>query len=157
MQFKAEMSLVKKDGSFISEYVQRVQILSSQLTSVGCNVSEKDQIMTILNDLDREYDSIVTNVQEGHVTLQEVWHKFLSHESRLERRNMSVSSLPSVNLESVNSRANLSVVNSNASGVVNSCAPFGPSSDFMNSRNGVHMGVPYMNNGFGLKTFQSHQ
>lgn len=100
-----------------------------------------------MDGLDREYDLVVLNVQESHVTLQEVLHKLLSHKSRLERRNMNVSLFPSANLTGVNNGANLTAINGSASSY--------SSSDMMNSGNETHMVVPHMNNGFDFKPFQS--
>lgn len=50
--FKDEMSSSKKDVKTINDYVERVQSLSSQLTTRGCIVFKEDHIMTILNGHD---------------------------------------------------------------------------------------------------------
>lgn len=46
------MSSSKKDVKTINDYVERVQSLSSQLTTRGCIVFKEDHIMTILNGHD---------------------------------------------------------------------------------------------------------
>lgn len=60
-------------------------------------VSKEDQILVICNGLHGDDDSIIATVQEGGASVQELTHKILTQEGRLERRNFGVHLLPIAN------------------------------------------------------------
>lgn len=77
-------------------------MLSSMLASAGCTISEENQVLTLCNGIDGEYDSIVANIQEGYVSIQELTHRLLAQEGRLEKRSSAMALQSSTNVASTN-------------------------------------------------------
>lgn len=78
MQYKVELNYIKKRGMLMSDYIQKIQTLVSQLGSFGSIVSEEDQILAIFNGLDGDYDFVTATMQKGGISFQEFTHKLFT-------------------------------------------------------------------------------
>lgn len=74
------------------------ETLSSQLASAGGYVSEEDQVFSICNVLDGDYEFVVVIIQESGASVQELTHKLLVQEDWLKRRNSIMLVIPSTNV-----------------------------------------------------------
>ncbi|KAL5753339.1 hypothetical protein ACOSP7_023514 [Xanthoceras sorbifolium] len=65
------MNSLKKGSMGMADYILKVKGFADCLTSAGQPTSDQDVIMSVLNGLGLEYDSVVVNLtsREDHVTL----------------------------------------------------------------------------------------
>ncbi|KAL5820015.1 hypothetical protein ACOSQ4_023857 [Xanthoceras sorbifolium] len=87
------MNSLKKGSMGMADYILKMKGFADCLTSAGQPTSDQDVIMSVLNGLGLEYDSVVVNLtsREDHVTLSEAQYMLLSQEQRLERLHSTTS------------------------------------------------------------------
>lgn len=68
--------------------------------ATGSFISEEDQILTIFNGLNERYNPVMLNIQETRISLTETMQNLLSHESRIERRNIPIQYISCINFTS---------------------------------------------------------
>lgn len=80
----------------------KVKVLIYELLNARCTVNEEERLMYILSGLDEKFDNvfstIIENILSEKITIDDVKSLLLSHDSRLQRINISLLNLPSVNL-----------------------------------------------------------
>lgn len=98
------MQNLKKDGLTMTEYLGKMRNFFDLLGSVGCRISDGEQILHILGGLGQEYDPavcVVTSRSEPW-SVGDVNSFLLSFESRIETTRSHLASLegsqPSLNL-----------------------------------------------------------
>lgn len=62
IQYKSELSNIKNGTVSITEYVMRIKDIVRELAACGYTVSETDQVCSILNGIDRDYDAVHASV-----------------------------------------------------------------------------------------------
>ncbi|KAK3221842.1 hypothetical protein Dsin_008867 [Dipteronia sinensis] len=94
IQLKQQLQSLKKGADSISEFVIKLKAVSDALASAEENVSERDMIMSLLNGVGHEYDSVVTLVssQQRTMPFEDAQFLFLMHEQRIEQLNISAPS-----------------------------------------------------------------
>lgn len=116
VQLKKQLQNLKKGGLSINEYVLKIKILTDDLESASCVVSEEEKLMYVLRGLDESFDNIFSTITEKMIfeklIVEYTKALLLSHESRIGRRpQANISSLPSINLSvSISSYTNKHVV-----------------------------------------------
>lgn len=61
MQYKVDINSIKK-GMSIRDFIQKIQTLVSLLELSSSIVSEEDQILSIFNGLDDDYESFIETI-----------------------------------------------------------------------------------------------
>lgn len=72
--------------------------LAFLLTLASFGIGREDQILVLCNGL----NGVVTNVQKGYISVQELIHWLLAHKGRLKQRTSTLALLPSANMASIN-------------------------------------------------------
>ena len=104
MQYRQQIQNMKRESLSMSEFLNKMKSFFDLLGSVGCRISEPEQILHILGGLGQDYDPAVCSI----TSRSEPWNVpdacafLLSYESRMEtNRSHGVStegSQPSLNL-----------------------------------------------------------
>lgn len=70
------------------DYLSKIKMLCDQLASAGHKISDYEQILSILNGLDEEYEAVaaVISSKETTPTIQYVHATLLAHEGRIEQK-----------------------------------------------------------------------
>ncbi|XP_042056139.1 uncharacterized protein LOC121800688 [Salvia splendens] len=86
MQYRQQMQNLKKDSLTMSEYIGKMRNCFDLLGSVGCRVSEDEQVMHILGGLGQEYDPAVCAIssRSDSWSLGDDAAFLLTFESRME-------------------------------------------------------------------------
>jgi hypothetical protein len=94
MQLKQQLQSLKKGADSISEFVSKLKAISDALAAAGEIVSDREMIMSLLNGVGHEYDSVVTLVssQQSTMSLEDAQFLFLMHEQRIEHLSISAPS-----------------------------------------------------------------
>ncbi|XP_042063548.1 uncharacterized protein LOC121807400 [Salvia splendens] len=104
MQYQQQMQNLKKDSLSMSEYFGKMRNFFDLLGSVGCRVSEDEQVMHILGGLGQEYDPAVCAIssRSDSWSLGDATAFLLTFESRMETMRSHSSSAegsqPALNL-----------------------------------------------------------
>uniref|UniRef100_A0A803NG15 Retrotransposon Copia-like N-terminal domain-containing protein n=1 Tax=Cannabis sativa TaxID=3483 RepID=A0A803NG15_CANSA len=87
---KSEFSHIKKGSLSISDYVDKVQMLSDSITTTGSSVGNQDVILQLLNGLGPKYDPVVSGItsRSDELTLEEFQALLMAHESHLDHHNV---------------------------------------------------------------------
>ena len=86
MQYRQQMQNLKKDSLTMSEYLSKMRSYFDLLGSVGCRISDGEQILHLLGGLGQDYDPAMCNVTSRSEpwSIADVSSFLLSFESRME-------------------------------------------------------------------------
>lgn len=107
MQIHYQLDTIKKSGSSIPDYFQKIKGLADTLAAAGQPLNDFEIGSYILAGLGPEYDPFVTSVttRVDPLTVDELYGHLLAHESRLEQHALpTTESFPSAHLASKQSR-----------------------------------------------------
>ena len=81
-QFKQQLRLVKKDDMSINDYILKIKTIGHSLAAIGEPLDDKELLLAILNDLDHDYENVVSLVtyKMNDVDLDKVHYLLLMHE-----------------------------------------------------------------------------
>ncbi|KAK2643432.1 hypothetical protein Ddye_025195 [Dipteronia dyeriana] len=94
MQLRQQLQSIKKGSSSVGDFVLEIKNLADALEAASDTISNRDLILTMMNGVGHEYDSVVTLVtsQQKTVPVKDAQFLLLMHEQRIEQLN-SVSNL----------------------------------------------------------------
>lgn len=69
MDLRLQLQTLKKDSSPISDYLNRMRFIADRLKSIGCDISDDELIIYILNGLGGEYDDFAMPIANYSTTL----------------------------------------------------------------------------------------
>ena len=98
--------------------------LAHALSTIGEPLGDKDLLLSILNGLEHDYDTIVSLItyQMDEINLEKVQHLLLMHEKRLASKNLvdslfvNFDSFVNVNVATYGSRSGSDLINNNKGG-----------------------------------------
>ena len=101
-QLKQQLRYVKKHSLSINDNILWIKTIAHTLAAIGEPLGDKDLLLAILNELDHEYDIVVSLItyQMDEINLEKAQYLLLMHEEQLVTNNSVVSS--SVNFDDVN-------------------------------------------------------
>ncbi|KAF5198851.1 hypothetical protein FRX31_011562 [Thalictrum thalictroides] len=85
-QIKHELSNMKKGSSTISEYMDRIKMLSGELSLIQYPLTTRDLVGCVLDGLDLDYDVVVNTVQAmcSPPSFEKLYSMLLNREKHLE-------------------------------------------------------------------------
>ena len=88
------MRSIKKDSLSVNDYTLKIKTIRHALAAIGEPLNDKDLLLTILNGLDHDYETVFSLItcQMDDINLEKVQCLLLMHEQRLAAKNMSISS-----------------------------------------------------------------
>lgn len=86
MQYRQQLLNLKKDSLTMSEYLRKMKTYFDLLASVGCMISDAEQVLHVLGGLGQDYDPAVCAItsRTDPWSLGDVSSFLLSFESRME-------------------------------------------------------------------------
>ncbi|KAK0584750.1 hypothetical protein LWI29_017933 [Acer saccharum] len=85
-QIKHDLSTIRKGSSSITEYMDRIRLLSDELSLIQQPMSDREIIGCVLDGLDLDYDVVVNTVHTMSTppSFEELYSMLLNREKRLE-------------------------------------------------------------------------
>jgi hypothetical protein len=85
-QFKHDLSTIRKGSSSITEYMDRIRLLSDELSLIQQPMNDREIIGCVLDGLDLDYDVVVNTVHTMSTppSFEELYSMLLNREKRLE-------------------------------------------------------------------------
>ncbi|KAL5843416.1 hypothetical protein ACOSQ4_009374 [Xanthoceras sorbifolium] len=91
ISLRQKLQNLKKGSSSIGDYVMKIKEIGDALMSAGEKVKERDLVLSMLNGLGHDYDSVVVHIasQQQSIPLEEAQFLLVMHEQRIEQLNFS--------------------------------------------------------------------
>jgi hypothetical protein len=87
MQVHYQLATSKKGNSFVTDYFQKMKLLSDTMAAIGQPLNDFETVSYILVGLGSEYDHFVTSIttRVDPLSLEEIYGHLLAYELRLEQ------------------------------------------------------------------------
>lgn len=88
-----QLQSTRKGALSIADYYSRMKIIVDNLITAGILITNEELTLYLLGGLGSEYDLVVVNVTARNIlpTLEETFSLLLTHESRVEQANSTMS------------------------------------------------------------------
>ncbi|KAL5791043.1 hypothetical protein ACOSQ2_005931 [Xanthoceras sorbifolium] len=89
LQLKQQLQTIKNGSLSITDYIMKIKAVGDALETAGHVVTDSDLVLSVLNGLGIEYDSVIIHVssQDKPMNLQNVQYILMLDEQRIEQLN----------------------------------------------------------------------
>jgi hypothetical protein len=96
MQVHYQLATSKKDNSSVTDYFQKMKLLSDTMAAIGHPLNDFETVSYILAGLGSEYDPFVTSIttRVDPLSLEEIYGHLLAYELRLEQHLPTADIIP---------------------------------------------------------------
>ncbi|KAJ8768405.1 hypothetical protein K2173_021558 [Erythroxylum novogranatense] len=94
MQLRNQLQTTRKGGESVTDFVLKIKNIGDELLAAGDDIKEKDLIMSVLNGIGHEFDSVVVLIssQLETVSLENTQYQLMLHEQRITQLNSNTKS-----------------------------------------------------------------
>ncbi|KAL5744236.1 hypothetical protein ACOSQ2_027352 [Xanthoceras sorbifolium] len=89
LQLRQQLQTIKKGADSISDFVLNIETIGDAFMAAGETVSERDLLLSLMNGISQEYNSVVVLISSQHQTmvLEHTQFLFLIYELRIDQLN----------------------------------------------------------------------
>ena len=87
LQLRYELNTLKKESLNIEDYCIKMKSVAEKFASAGSPITEKDHMLTIVNELGSGFCDIATFITRSKMEYDDAYALLLTHETRLEQEH----------------------------------------------------------------------